>query len=93
MTHWAVQTAAITSRRRLTVRHKDDWFLGSIGEMMLMYTNLRQAGVGGFSTGYYWSSSERDQHAWDQDFNYGIRTTTTASSTRLRASSAGFLII
>ena len=37
---------------------KTDWFLGSIGEMMLMYTNLRQAGVGGFSTGYYWSSSE-----------------------------------
>ena len=27
---------------------KTDWFLGSIGEMMLMYTNLRQAGVGGF---------------------------------------------
>ena len=25
-----------------------DWFLGSEGEMMLMYTNLRQAGVGSF---------------------------------------------
>ena len=37
---------------------ESDWFLGSIGEMMLMYTNLRQAGVGGFSTGSYWSSSE-----------------------------------
>ena len=35
---------------------KSDWFLGSIGEMMLMYTNLQ--GVGGFSTGTYWSSSE-----------------------------------
>ena len=35
---------------------KSDWFLGSIGEMKLMYTNLQ--GVGGFSTGTYWSSSE-----------------------------------
>jgi len=36
---------------------KSDWFLGSEGEMMLMYTNLRQAGVGGFAGGLYWSSS------------------------------------
>ena len=51
---------------------ESDWFLGSIGEMMLMYTNLRQAGVGGFSTGSYWSSSEDDGTiAWSQLFNYG----------------------
>ena len=51
---------------------KSDWFLGSIGEMMLMYTNLRQAGVGGFSTDYYWSSSEYDDDdAWYQHFNDG----------------------
>jgi len=42
---------------------------------MLMYTNLRQAGVGGFSTDYYWSSSERDDfNAWYQNFNYGNQT-------------------
>ena len=35
---------------------KTDWFLGSLGEMMLMYDNLQ--GVGGFSFGDYWSSSE-----------------------------------
>jgi hypothetical protein len=45
---------------------KNDWFLGSSGEFMLMYTNLRQAGVGGFEYLYdspatapiYWTSTE-----------------------------------
>jgi hypothetical protein len=51
---------------------KTDWFLGSIGEMMLMYTNLRQAGVGGFSPEFYWSSSEFDvTFAWFQSFVSG----------------------
>ena len=51
---------------------KSDWFLGSIGEMMLMYTNLRQAGVGGFSTGAYWSSTEYlVDGAWFQIFGDG----------------------
>ena len=35
-----------------------DWFLPSLGEAMLIYTNLRQAGVGGFAGGGYWSSTE-----------------------------------
>ena len=54
-----------------------DWFLPSIGEAMLMYTNLRQAGVGGFATDDdYWSSSEVDavgdaSEAWGQDFSIG----------------------
>jgi hypothetical protein len=56
------------------VTSKDDWFLGSLGEMMLMYTNLRQAGVGGFSAGEYWSSSEfDDNYAWLQDFSLGAQ--------------------
>jgi hypothetical protein len=49
------------------VTSKDDWFLGSLGEMMLMYTNLRQAGVGGFSAVTYWSSSEYGLDAWSQN--------------------------
>ena len=54
---------------------KTDWFLGSIGEMMLMYTNLRQAGVGGFSAGRYWSSSESaDSFAWYQFFGSGSQS-------------------
>jgi hypothetical protein len=49
-----------------------DWFLPSIGEAMLMYTNSRQAGVGGFATVYYWSSSEVDaSNAWIQYFVSG----------------------
>ena len=35
---------------------KSDWFLGSIGEMKLMYDNLQ--GVGGLEATFYWSSSE-----------------------------------
>jgi hypothetical protein len=51
---------------------KSDWFLPSVGEAMLMYTNLRQAGVGGFASAYYWSSSEDDAfNALRQYFYYG----------------------
>jgi hypothetical protein len=51
---------------------KSDWFLPSVGEAMLMYTNLRQQGVGGFASDYYWSSSEGDATiAWHQRFYSG----------------------
>ena len=64
-TSGAVQTAVDYIAPSFNGVAKDDWWLGSIGEMMLMYTNLRQAGVGGFSTGAYWSSSEGgDSGAW-----------------------------
>ena len=61
---------------------KTDWFLPSVGEAMLMYTNLRQGGVGGFASGVYWSSSEYDANdAWFQAFyagyqDHGSKTTT-----------------
>jgi hypothetical protein len=44
-----------------------------MGELMLMYTNLRQAGLGGFGYVEYWSSSEADNtsYAWTQNFRYG----------------------
>ena len=51
---------------------KSDWFLGSLGEMKLMYDNLQ--GVGGFVDAYtfYWSSTEADtSYAWAQYFDNG----------------------
>jgi len=55
----------------------DDWFLPSIGELMLMFTNLRQAGLGNFRFGIYWSSSEFDSSAaWTQIFGNGYQTGT-----------------
>jgi len=51
---------------------KTDWFLPSVGEAMLMYTNLRQMGLGGFVNDNYWTSSEHDEEkAWAQRTNYG----------------------
>jgi hypothetical protein len=51
---------------------KTDWFLPSVGEAMLMYTNLRQVGVGGFASGDYLSSSEYGAtYVWGQDFYAG----------------------
>ena len=74
-TSGAVQTAVDYIAPSFNGVAKDDWWLGSIGEMMLMYTNLRQAGVGGFSSGYYWSSSEdADDFAWTQYFVSGNQT-------------------
>jgi hypothetical protein len=55
---------------------KSDWFLPSVGEAMLMYTNLRQQGVGGFvvEAGSYWSSCEYDATiAWLQYFSLGYQ--------------------
>ena len=49
---------------------KTDWFLGSVGEMMLMCTNLRLAGVGDFFTELYWSSSDYEgDYAWILSFD------------------------
>ena len=53
---------------------KTDWFLPSIGEAMLMYTNLRQVGASGFTSEAYWSSSESIASiAWAQLFMNGTQ--------------------
>jgi hypothetical protein len=81
-TSGAVQTAVDYTAPSFNGVAKDDWWLGSIGEMMLMYTNLRQAGVGGFASGAYWSSSEYDGSlAWFQDFSLGYQYNTSKGPT------------
>jgi TolB-like protein len=55
-----------------------DWFLPSRDELNLMYTNLKKKGLGGFSDGWYWSSSQYyneyyndGDSAWRQNFGGG----------------------
>jgi hypothetical protein len=55
---------------KLTMNGYSDWFLPSKSELLLLYQ--QRDAIGGFSTGYYWSSSEYDTlHAWDLYFPYG----------------------
>lgn len=50
----------------------NDWYLPSKYELYLMYKNLHLEGVGGFSPGIYWSSSEDfTNYAWSQNFSDG----------------------
>ncbi len=63
---------------------EDYWFLPSEGELMLMYTNLRQAGVGGFANNAYWSSTEYDSnYAWFHDFGSGYQYYSSNNSYQL----------
>ena len=48
-----------------------DWFLPSIEELALMYTNLKQRNLGGFTNTWYWSSSHDSYDAWYQYFSDG----------------------
>jgi len=58
----------------LTEASYSDWFLPSLGELNLMYTNLHIEGVGGFTSVYYWGSSEGgDNTAWSQFFDSGFQ--------------------
>jgi len=61
----------------------DDWFLPSIGELDLMYYNLKLNGLGNFSTtniyGYWSSSQYNSDYAWGRSFftdfkNYYFKT-------------------
>jgi curli biogenesis system outer membrane secretion channel CsgG len=50
----------------------DDWFLPSKSELNLMFVYLKEAGIGGFSNGWYWSSSQSSQsYVWAQQFSNG----------------------
>ena len=63
--------------RELTINGFSDWFLPSIDELNLIYTNLGQNNAGGFrnNTSSYWSSSQNDNtsFSWAQRFRDGSR--------------------
>jgi hypothetical protein len=42
--------------QQLALNRYDDWFLPSVGELQLLYT--QKAKVGGFTDDYYWSSTD-----------------------------------
>jgi hypothetical protein len=61
----------------------DDWFLPSRDELDLMYDNLKTAGLGGFASVWYWSSSDDAIDygwPWRQDFADGSQNNNTFSS-------------
>jgi len=58
-----------------------DWFLPSKDELDLIYKNLKQKGLGGFSNEWYWSSSLVNNSAWSQRFNDGSQLNRASRST------------
>ena len=68
---------------RLVYGGYDDWYLPSKNELGLMYINLKVDGIGGFSSNFYWSSSqENNNNAWIQNFNYGNNTASMGIGTQ-----------
>jgi hypothetical protein len=59
--------------KNLTINGLSDWFLPSKDELDRMYENLKKAGLGSFSGGMFWSSSQGTNigRAWVQSFSEG----------------------
>jgi len=51
-----------------------DWFLPSIDELLLMYTNLHLKGLGSFGDNFYWSSTQDKYGSWVVSFRYGSKS-------------------
>ena len=85
-------TAGIAAKicNDLVLNTYSDWFLPSKDELGLMYTNLKQSGLGGFSLVNYWSSSESsNDYSYKQNFSTGSAGTSTKDvSYNIRAARA-----
>lgn len=66
---------------------KKDWFLPSKDELNELYKNLHKAGIGGFASYGYWSSSEETaEYAWYHGFLTGSQKKFNKyNSSRVRA--------
>ena len=67
----------------LSLNGYTDWYLPSRSELNLMYSNLKSAGLGGFSSVDYWSSTESSSssnYAYYQSFSSGTTTTSLKSN-------------
>jgi len=63
---------AIAVCKEKVLKGYDDWYLPSKGELQELYLNRNI--IGGFTTGFYWSSSEVDtKYAWCQYFSSGVQ--------------------
>jgi len=82
-------TAGIPARLcdELVLNGYSDWYLPCKDELDLMYDNLKAAGLGGFSSTSYWSSSSvSTTNAWSQNFSNGTQNSSAKTSTfRVRA--------
>jgi hypothetical protein len=68
----------------LVLNNFADWYLPSKDELILMYENLHERGIGSFSESRYWSSSEGlgplKLNVWIEKFKNGISITWTKKS-------------
>lgn len=68
-----------------------DWWLPSQDELTLMYNTLHLEGLGGFSSGYYWTVSEIEAgRAWSFGFEYGNTSNDAKINTNLVRAVRGF---
>jgi hypothetical protein len=68
----AGEDAAALLCTSMNINGHTGWFLPSKDELNLMYVNLKAKGLGRFSNGYYWSSSQYgNANAWAQSFSDG----------------------